>query len=180
MLHKMTKIIALLDCGATHNFIDPCTVSSLVSSLSMGTWELCALTIRNVDGMNNQGGTITHYCNLWIRQGPRAKKLGFYVANLGRDRVILGYPWFKTFNPDFDWTTNTLKGEEVVVETAGYHSRHSPIVRAIQPHEIQDLAQPTESEVEEDHKAVQKLIPTRYHRHWQVFSERASYRFPPA
>ena len=130
--------------------------------------------------MNNQGGTITHYCNLWIRQGPRAKKLGFYVANLGRDRVILGYPWFKTFNPDFDWTTNTLKGEEVVVETAGYHSRHSPIVRAIQPHEIQDLAQPTESEVEEDHKAVQKLIPTCYHRHWQVFSERASYRFPPA
>ena len=70
---------------------------------------------------------------------------------------------------------NTLKGEEVVVEMAGYHSRNSPTVRAIQPHEIQVLAQPTEEEVEEDRKAVQKLIPACYHHHWQVFSEWALY-----
>ena len=33
MWHKMTKIEALLDCGATHNFIDPRTIKSL----AMGT-----------------------------------------------------------------------------------------------------------------------------------------------
>lgn len=52
----------------------------------MGTQELrVPLTVHNVDGTNNQGGTITHYCNLWIRQGLHVEKLGFYVANLGRD-----------------------------------------------------------------------------------------------
>ena len=33
MWHKTTQLEALLDCGATHNFIDPQTVKTL----SMGT-----------------------------------------------------------------------------------------------------------------------------------------------
>lgn len=92
------------------------------------------------------------------------------MANLGRDHIILGYPWFQKFNPGFDWTTNTLQGDDIEVETAGYHWHHSRLC-AIQlsPHEIQ-----------QDETEVKKLIPTRYHRHWEVFSERASYRFPPA
>lgn len=82
MLHKMTQTLALLNCGATHNFINPCTIASL----SMGTRDLCIpLTVNNVDGMANKGGTITQYCNLWICQWSQVKKLGFYVANLGRD-----------------------------------------------------------------------------------------------
>ena len=86
MWHKSTTTEALLDCGTTHNFIDP----HAVKTLGIGTKELhTPLTVNNVDG------TITHFCNLWARQGSRTEKLGFYVANLGRDRVILGYPWFR-------------------------------------------------------------------------------------
>lgn len=36
------------------------------------------------------------------------EKLGFYVANLDQDCTILGYPWFKRFNPSFVWDSNTL------------------------------------------------------------------------
>ena len=177
MLHKTTRTDALLDCGATHNFIDPRTITSL----SMGTRELrTPLNVHNVDGTNNQGGTITQFCNLWIRRGTHVEKLGFYVANLGRDRIILGYPWFKVFNPSFDWTTNALRGEDVTIETAGYHHRHPTLLPPIQPSEIHELTQKVEATMEEDRQAVQKLIPARYHRHWEVFSERASYRFPPA
>ena len=80
MLHKTTKTTALLDCGATHNFIDPCTIASL----SMGTRDLrTPLTVNNVDGTANKGGTITQYCNLWVRRGSQVEKLGFCVANLG-------------------------------------------------------------------------------------------------
>ena len=43
------------------------------------------LLVRNVDGTINRDGTITHYCNLWIRRGKQVEKQGFYVANLGRD-----------------------------------------------------------------------------------------------
>ena len=117
MWHKTTKIEALLDCGATHNFIDPCTIKTL----AMGINPLKQpLIVHNVDGTINKGGTISHYCNLWVRQGKHIEKLGFYVANLGRDRLILGYPWFTKFNPSIDWKNNVLEGEEVEIDTAGY------------------------------------------------------------
>ena len=107
----MTKTEALLDCSATHNFIDP----RAIKTLSMGTNPLKQpLLVHNVDS------TITHYCNLWVRCGKQVEKLGFYVANLGRDRMILGYPWFQKFNPQFDWDTHTLKGDKVEIDTAGY------------------------------------------------------------
>jgi hypothetical protein len=44
------------------------------------------------------------FCNLWIRQGDKVVKLGFYIANLGSDWIILGHPWFKSFNPSIDWS----------------------------------------------------------------------------
>ena len=167
MLHKTTTTTALLDCGATHNFIDPRTIASL----SMGTRDLrTPLTVNNVDRTVNKGGTITQYCNLWVRRGPQVEKLGFYVANSGRDRLILGYPWFQKFNPDFNWTANALEGDNVTIETAGYHKHHEPIIRANPP----PVIEPT------DRTEVIKLIPERYHRHWKVFSEQASYRYPPA
>ena len=102
------------------------------------------------------------------------------MANLGRDCVILGYLWFKIFNPSSDWTANALIGEDVTIETAGYHSRHPTPPRPIQPTEIHKLIQTADTTIEEDRQAVQKLIPARYHCHWEVFSERASYQFPLA
>ena len=120
MWHKTTTIEALLDCGTTHNFIDPCAVKSLGVSIK----ELYTpLTVNNVDGTTNRDGTITHFCNLWAHQGSRTEKLGFYIANLGRNRVILGYPWFCLFNPEFDWSQNTLKGDTVEIDTAGYRQK---------------------------------------------------------
>ena len=167
MWHKTTSIEALLDCGATHNFIDPRTIQTL----AMGTKPLRQpLIVKNVDGTINRGGTITHYCNLWVRKGPHTEKMGFYVANLGRDRLILGYPWFQKFNPTFDWNTNTLQGDQVEIDTAGYRTKQKPKLRAIQL---------SAEAISEDQQEVQKLIPSRYHQHWEVFSEHASYRFPP-
>ena len=63
MWHKTTQTEALLDCGATHNFIDP----HAIKTLSMGTNPLKQpLLVCNVDGTINRDSTITHYCNLWV------------------------------------------------------------------------------------------------------------------
>jgi hypothetical protein len=63
MWHKKTKTTALLDSGATHNFIDKQTISSL----GLGTRTLPhPLQVNNVDGTINSEGSITQYCNLWI------------------------------------------------------------------------------------------------------------------
>jgi hypothetical protein len=118
--HQKTDVEALLDSGTTNNFIDQRTVTLL----NMGTKALHQpREVRNIDGTPNQAGSITHYCNLWVRQGSKKVQMGFYVANLGRDRLILGHPWFQNFNPIIDWVHNTLIGDEIHIETVGYLSK---------------------------------------------------------
>jgi hypothetical protein len=167
MWHKTTNVEALLDCGATHNFIDPQTISSL----HMGTRLLPQpLIVRNVDRTINCDGTITRYCNLWVQQGKHEERLGFYVANLGQDRIILGYPWFKLYNPTFNWQHNTLQGEEVEIDTAGYRSKQT---------RIRVLQLPLE-ELDKERAETLQLIPPQYSEYWEVFSEKAARRFPPS
>src|ERR1700676_2650119 len=79
--------------------------------------------VRNVDGTPNKAGPITHFTNLTIRRGEKTVTLGFYVANLGHDRLILGLHWLKVFNPTIDWPRIALVGEDIHIETAGYGRR---------------------------------------------------------
>ena len=71
----------------------------------------------NVDGTLNQHGTITHACDLLVIKGNKKERQQFFVTNLGRDRLLLGYPWFKAFKPDIDWENGTLLGPKVQMET---------------------------------------------------------------
>jgi hypothetical protein len=96
MWHKKTESIALLDSGATHNFIN----KHAVTSLGLGTCTLSQpLQVNNVDGTVNREGSIMQYCNLWIQQGEKIVNLGFYIANSGSDQILLGHPWFKYLTP---------------------------------------------------------------------------------
>jgi len=65
----------------------------------------------------NQAGTITRACDLLVTQGNKRECVRFFVTNLGRDRMLFGYPWFKKFKPDIDWEKNKLKGPKVKIET---------------------------------------------------------------
>jgi len=105
---------ALLDTGATENFIDYKTVARL----RLGTQKLTIpRPVFNVDGTNNRHRTITHACDLMVKQGNRKEWQRFYISNLGKDRFILGYPWFCAFTPDIDWTNAQLRGPQIKMET---------------------------------------------------------------
>ncbi len=104
----------LLDSGATQNFIDHATVARL----RLGTKKLdIPQPVFNVDGTLNRHGTITHACDLMIIRGSKKERQRFYITNLGKDRFILGYPWFRTFNPEIDWINAELKGPKLQMET---------------------------------------------------------------
>jgi len=89
-----------------------------VCRLRLGTKKLIVpRPVLNVDGSPNIHGTITQSCELQIRQGTKEAKQIFYVTNLGKDKFILGYPWFCTFTPDIDWANNKLQGPKIGIET---------------------------------------------------------------
>ena len=111
---------ALHNSGATENFID----SNTVKRLKLGIKKLgLQRLVYNVDGTPNKHGTITHACDLLVKQGNKRERLRFYVSNLGKDRFIFGYPWFRKFNPNIDWENAKLRGPQVKVETIQHNAK---------------------------------------------------------
>jgi hypothetical protein len=166
---RKAEVTALLDSGATNNFIDTHTVSKL----RLGTQELSTpRLVRNVDGTSNCAGSITHVTNFVVYHGDKKKKMPFFITNLGHDRLILGHPWFKFFNPTINWTANHLENEDLVLETMSYFRRRRP--------QINSIAQKWAEKAITTKPPPLTDIPPEYQSHATVFSEKAAQRFPPA
>jgi hypothetical protein len=100
LIAKRAEIVALIDSGATKNFLN----------LSYAKWlrlPIKALKtprkLYNVDGTENKAGELQHYVDLETRTGNAATKLRFFLSDLGEHKAILGYPWFATVQPNIDW-----------------------------------------------------------------------------
>jgi len=101
----MAEQEVLIDSGATDNFI----CRNLLRRLQISCLPLTTpLRIWNVDGMHNQDGQITHFTDLQVCTGADTKLLRFLLTNLGKDEVILGYPWLTAFKPTIHWKDATL------------------------------------------------------------------------
>jgi hypothetical protein len=57
----------------------------------------------NMDRTENKRGTINAYVELKFSLGERKFKERFYVTGLGKQRIILGFPWLHKHNPIIDW-----------------------------------------------------------------------------
>ncbi len=97
---------ALADTGASGLFID----ERYANYMKMERRILDEpLEVYNVDGTLNKKGTITHYTRILLSLGGRSTWEIFYITNLGYQRIILGFPWFKKHNPDIDWSTGRIQ-----------------------------------------------------------------------
>jgi len=118
-------------------------------------------TVTNVDGTTNQSGSITKYANLEFTYQEKKQTLPVYVTNLGRDRIILGLPWFKNFNPKIDWTNGKLSGKLQARTTSAI----TQINRLTQATEWAIKAEETKQRLTEEN------IPKAYQDYADVFSE---------
>jgi hypothetical protein len=102
----------LIDSEAIENFIFP----SFISQYSIPTCLLSKTrTICNVDGTKNQNGNIEETANLELSYFKtngtiKRKPQTFFILELGKDDMILGYPALQATNPKINWTKGELKG----------------------------------------------------------------------
>ena len=59
----------------------------------------------NIDGTKNKKGTIKHYIDLKLRIGNKNTSTQFMGIGLGKQKVILSFPWFQEHNPEINWNT---------------------------------------------------------------------------
>src|ERR1700761_8001635 len=176
---------ALVDTGATHNFLSP----QFVHAFNL---KKCPLLkpriIRNIDGTRNKGGNITHYVDLTVALGeaphnwfnaPRQNQR-FYVAELGQDHLILGHPWIAAANPTLHWTDPSQNPKVFAAPTnwlnlANFQDGDQVIMRICRTTHAQQLAEkahdPTKCPWTE-------LVPKELQHFERGFSKEAAQRFP--
>jgi hypothetical protein len=158
-----TEEKGLLDSGASHNFIDIRTAIRL----GLGTKKLKqSRKVTNVDGTTNRSGEISKYANLTITYQGKTAELPFYITNLGHDRIILGLPWFQTFEPIIAWKEGTILG--------GIKAQTATKIMEINK---TTLTSEWAIAAKKDHT---NNIPPQYQEYADVFSEEKAKRFPPS
>jgi Retroviral aspartyl protease len=103
--NKIVETTTLLDTGAGGKFID----QNFVRNQKIETKELkYPIEVFNVDGTPNKWGTITKYTWLDLMINRQMRTHNLLVTGLGKQKIILRYPWFKQTNPDINWKGCTL------------------------------------------------------------------------
>ena len=97
----ITKLRALLDTGASANFIDV----ALVSKLGLSTRTLAVpMTLELADGGTSRSGDITQEVEYILEIGSKHRaKTSLLVTSIPGWDLILGLPWLKLHNPNINW-----------------------------------------------------------------------------
>jgi hypothetical protein len=176
---KRAEAIALVDSGATENFMN----------LNYARWLGLSIKrldhprqVYNVDGTLNRGGSLEFFTDVQVQTGTNRTNMRFFLTNLGDHKLILGYPWFAAVQPKIDWLRGWLN-----------HSQLPLIIRSFDAARAKFLPRTTTpTRTERDPILIARIewpgpsrqdtpkpsIPAQYQRHHKVFSEQAAQRFP--
>src|SRR5216683_2457613 len=109
---KRTETLALLDSGATENFMSLDYAKHL--HLPIKTLQE-PRRLFNVNGTPNKAGDLKYYTDLGTRTGTSTRTLCYFLSDLGDSRVILGYPWFAAAQPKIDWARGWISHDQLPI-----------------------------------------------------------------
>jgi len=103
---EVHSIKALLDSGATGNFID----KDFVRTKGISTRSISRpIPVFNVDGSPNEAGQISKVVDVVLRYKTHSERTLLAISNLGKQSMILGYTWLKDHNPEVNWQTREVQ-----------------------------------------------------------------------
>ena len=162
---KRAETVALLDSGATENFINISYAQKLNLPIRRLTQER---RLFNVDGTPNKAGTLKYYTDIVTRTGTKRTRLRYFLTDLGDNQVILGYPWFTSTQPRINWAKGWIDYQQLPIvlrtddaEKAVFATRikgRKAIIRRVK---------------------IDERIPHPYRMFADVFSDQESKKFPP-
>ncbi len=176
---KRAEIIALVDSGATENFLN----------LTYAKWLRLSIKqlveprrLYNVDGTENKAGELRFYTDLQVQTGKTITPLRFFLADLGEHKAILGYTWFVVVQPKIDWKKEWIDHTQLLIILRADDAKRAVFVP--RNRNIQQKPDPNWyyiGRVTIHPKETQPCtvrIPKEYQRHNKVFSEEKSQRLP--
>jgi hypothetical protein len=99
------SVKALVDCGATGDFID----SEYIISRNLPVQRLSQpIPVLNMNGSPNQGGGITSVVDMVVDYKGHSECIQLAVTQLRKQHVILGYSWLQKHNLEIDWGTKEV------------------------------------------------------------------------
>jgi hypothetical protein len=108
--YNKADIKALVDSGATDNFIHP----NFVKRMGLGQQELDKpKNIYNINDTTNKSGQITHYLSLAVTTAGRTQEMRFLITDIGREDVLLRYPWCQDPSGDLLHNVCNSRGTKV-------------------------------------------------------------------
>ena len=111
----------------------------------------------------------------------------FLVSDIGRESLILGYPWLAAFKPRFKWKEGTLDPHYLPItcqsiwptQRQGEQQERRAIVAQLEG-ECTNRTIATELAIHAKSKPSKVELPEVYKKYASIFSEEEAQRFPPS
>jgi len=114
---EVYSVKALLDSGATGNFIDKDSVCMKgISTRSIS----CPILVFNMDSSSNEARQISEVVDVILHYKIHSERMLLAVSNLGKQSMILSYTWLKDHNPEVNWQTREVQMNRCPPRCEGY------------------------------------------------------------
>ena len=118
----------------------------------------------------------------------------FLITDIGKEDVLLGYPWLSTYEPRFSWRHATIDERmlPIILRSVNPVTKHRRTIittlEAKKEEIVRELEEETMARGASMDMAIAALegntatttLPTQYQKFAKVFSEEESNRFPPS